>query len=90
MGIASKGGIKSIQRGTITIANLAVSGTAIISSVDTTKAQLKLLGSAGAGSASTSADVAVRVVLTNATTVTATRGGNNLSVTVAFELTEWY
>jgi len=82
--------IKSIQRGTITISSGAVSNTATISSVTTSKTQLNFLGS------STTADLSLylaftRVTLTNSTTVTATRGGagGHDTTTVSYEVIEY-
>lgn len=81
------GAIKSIQRGTITIANAASSKTATITSVDTTKA---LIFSLGAESTETSvANTNVRLALTNATTVTAERGGTTGSVEVGYQVVEY-
>lgn len=71
------GGIKSIQRGTVT-----VSSTATITSVDTTKTELRQLGFS-----SGSADPSARIVLTNATTITCTGGGSSVA---SWELTEYY
>lgn len=80
--------IKSIQRGTIAISS-ATSNTATITSVDTAKTELRVLGytvnSAG------DQQYVPRVVLTNATTITATRVANDsISTTVSWELTEYY
>lgn len=81
------GAIKAIYRGTIAIANTATSNTATITSVDTTKA---LIFPLGVESTETSvANTNVRVALTNATTVTASRGGSTGSVTVGFQVVEY-
>lgn len=58
-------GIKSIQRGTVTIASGALSGTATITAVDTQKAELRFMGERSTQGGS--------IELTNATTITATR-----------------
>lgn len=81
--------IKSIQRGTITITNGTSTATATITSVDTAKTELRLLGSSTPGTG-TSDNVLVRITLTNATTITATRGATANDVTVSWELTERY
>lgn len=84
------GAIKSIQRGTITIPANSTSATATITSVVTTKTELRFLG---VTSQSTGIDTALaRITLTNSTTITATR--NTVSTTnntiVSWELTEYY
>ena len=61
------GSLKSIQRGVISMVG-AYSGTATITAVDTSKTELRLLG---VSNTTAIADLA-RVVLTNATTITAT------------------
>lgn len=81
---AGSPGIKSIQRGTFTIASNNLSGTATITAVNTSKAQLTYNG------ASNSANPEVRLELTNGTTLTATRGnGDPSAATVSYEVTEW-
>lgn len=83
------GGIKSIQRGTISMTSGgSTSGTATITSVDTTKTELRLLGASNGSVVDTTA--ISRVVLTNATTVTATRSSNSGTTVVSWELTEFY
>lgn len=79
------GSLKSIQRGVISIVG-AYSGTATITAVDTSKTELRLLG---VSNTTVLADLA-RVVLTNATTITATRGSNSGTSEVSWELTEFY
>ena len=70
-------GIKSIQRGTISVAS-GSSATATITAVNTAKTELRYLG----------AEVAsARIALTNSTTVTATNG-SGATVVVGFEITE--
>lgn len=84
--------IKSIQRGTITIASGANSNTATISSVDTTKAAVTLLGFSSANDTAFDASQTLpAVVLTNATTVTASTGtsdGSNARI-VSYEVVEF-
>ena len=80
--------IKSIQRATITFA-AATTATATITSVDTTKALLSHLGVvAGAGNSFT--NDSIRLELTNATTVTATRAGASGTPIVGFEVIEYF
>ena len=83
------GAIKSIQRGVISITGSSTSATATITAVNTGKTELRLLGCSGASSAieQTLSDI----VLTNSTTITATRGGGaGTSARVSWELTEYY
>lgn len=79
------GSLKSIQRGVISMVGV-YSGTATITAVDTSKTELRLLG---VSNTTVLADLA-RVVLTNATTITATRGSNSGTSEVSWELTEFY
>lgn len=85
--------IKSIQRGVISIAtgiNGLATGTATISSVVTSKTELRFLGanSQNNGANSSAADI----VLTNATTITGTARTSASVDTARFswELTEFY
>lgn len=82
--------IQSVQTGTITISAAASSNTATITSVDTTKSILIYEGRqpTSTGSANNNRS-ATRIALTNATTVTATRGNTNDAVTVAFTVIEF-
>ena len=85
------GGIKSIARGNITIAPAALSGTATIAAVVTTKTMLTLLGFSAIGGGAFPASDYPRLRLTNSTTVTADRGtGNASSVVVEYEAVEFY
>lgn len=80
--------IKGIQRGTITIATVTASATATITSVAPAKTELRFLG--GSGSNSSSAQQIPRIVLTNATTITATLATNSSGATnLSWELTEY-
>lgn len=83
----SRGTIKSIQRGTISITAGNTSNTATITAVDTNKAQLISLGWAAANS--TLEDYACRIVFTNATTITAIRGGGGGTAVVGYQVIEW-
>ena len=82
----SSGVINSIQRGTIVVANGTSSNTATITSVDVTKSELRDLGQ----TTTSGSDVdTVYIVLTNATTITATRAGTSGITTISWELTEY-
>lgn len=82
------GAIKSIQRGTIALAG-ATPVTATITSVDTTKAELRSLGFSSSNGAPSST-VQTSLVLTNATTVTASSVGTGANQTVSYEVVEYY
>lgn len=77
--------IKSIQRGTITIAS--ITATATISSVTTSKTQLNYLGSS-TGSLNLD-DSLIRIALTSSTVITAIRDDNGGSATVSYEVIEY-
>lgn len=83
--------IQSIQTATITMAAGSGSGTATISAVDTAKT-IVIWNGVNTNSASTAnyARVAVRLAVTNSTTITATREATSTdSVTVAFTVVEF-
>ena len=82
------GGIKSIQRGVISLASGgSTSGTATLSpTVDPTKTELRVLGC----SADTSSLDLARAVLTNSSTVTATRPSTTSNTLISWEITERY
>lgn len=86
-----RGLIKSIQRGTVTIASGNTSGTATITAVVTANTRLKYLGSNDAG-ADSSASFSAYVLLTNTTTVTATVLGAPTAggITLKFEVVEYF
>jgi hypothetical protein len=87
----SGGGVKSIQRGTISITG-AASATATVTSVNTAKSLLTHLGQTGYYSATGSDGLGnVRISLTNATTITATAYTvpNVVPLTVSYELVEY-
>ncbi len=78
--------IKSTQRGVISFGTANLTATATVSSVNTGKAMLRHLGVfTGGGNNSYLA----AVVLTNATTITATRIGSGAATDVSWELTEF-
>lgn len=72
--------------GVIAIANGATSATATIAAVDVTKAELVCLGTEY-GNTEIAAGL-VRLTLTNATTITATRGGATGGSQTGYELRE--
>ncbi len=77
----------SIQRGTLAINSGATSASATVSAVDTARAQLRLLGFTHDGTAGSSTFASL--VLTNSTTITATRAsGASGGVVVSWELVE--
>ncbi|MGE3336049.1 MAG: hypothetical protein AB7I36_20625 [Rhodospirillaceae bacterium] len=78
---------KQILRGTITISGSG-SNTATISVSNTAKCELRYLGST---TNSAGLDVSlIHIVLTNTTTITATRNTTSGAPTVSWELTEFY
>lgn len=82
------GSIKSIQRGVISLASGgSTSGTATLSpTVDPTKTELRVLGC----TADTSSLDLARAVLTNSSTVTATRPSTTSNTLISWEITERY
>jgi len=81
-------GIKSVQRGQITIG--ATSASQTIASVNPAKAEVRYLGGACNDAGSNSVQVEAYVYLANATTVTAVRAlASAAGTTVSFEVTEW-
>ena len=83
------GTFKSVQRGTISLAGVA-SNTATISAVTTSKSRLRYLGST---TDTDSASVNLNIVLTNSTTITASRGfatGGAITSVVSYEIEEVY
>lgn len=76
--------IKSIQRGTISLSSGASSATATLTAVDPAKTLLIFLGASGS-------DTAVRIALTDATTVTAYHAtGGMTTTTVGYEAIEFW
>lgn len=82
--------IKSIQQGTITFTGTnVVSGTATITSVDTTKSMCLTTG----GSQNSTNWFSSKVILTNATTVTASTANDNgasRTYTTGYIVVEFY
>lgn len=83
-----RGMIRSIQRGTITIANTTTSNTATINAVVTERCRLRYVGASYDTDANMNNGNA-RLALTNATTITATRQFNQNGTTVSYEITEY-
>lgn len=82
------GPIKSIQRGTITLSSPDAAVTATVTEVDMQNTTLRLCGLRTDNTSGASAYA--RIVLTNSTTITATRIGTSNTVIVNYELTEYY
>ena len=79
-------GIVSTQRGTITIGAASSSNTAAITSVNTAKTQLRILGYS---STADDAAAAPRIALTSSVLLTASRAGTTGDTVVSYELTEF-
>lgn len=69
--------IGSVQRGTVGIASSSISGTATISSVDTSRTVVFYLGHTNSSTTSSGQTVMCRIDLTDATTITANRGSSS-------------
>lgn len=82
------GGVKSVQRGTISIGLGLTSATVTVSAVDPAKAVLLWAGvTTNAGDLTTLGFL----VLTNATTITAQRHSNeSYTTTISWQLVEYY
>ena len=97
--IAANTGIKSIQRGVITLSSSEITKAATISAVTTGKAMVNLLGVRASDKHGMSSDgypyalishMKVTLTLTNGTTVTATRlMRNNSEAIVSYEVIEF-
>jgi hypothetical protein len=82
------GRVKSIQRGTITIASGAAANTATITAVDTANTVLRWLGHTS--TIQQDDNGYARIALTNATTITATRASNPAGdCVVSYEVIEY-
>ncbi len=79
--------VQSVQFGTINIAASSTSNTATITSVDTTRSAVFYLGQSSTTTAVNNSMTGA--TLTNATTVTATRGGTAGSPTVSFVVVQF-
>ncbi len=89
----SGGGVKSVQRGTITIlASVQSSATATVNSVDVNKSLLTHLGQTGYYNTTSFEGISsVRLSLTNGTTITATASNtpNAANYVISYELVEY-
>lgn len=82
--------ISRVQQGTVSIANNATSGTATITSVTTSRAAVLFLGQTVTQTGLDIGFSCARLTLTNATTVTATRGVSNAtSMVVGYVVVEF-
>lgn len=91
--ILGAAGVKSIQRGLLTIGGTANTGTATISSVAMARTELRLLGMSSNSRSFPGgvSDTLIQLVLTNATTITAQAGSSGTGLLyVSWELTEFY
>ena len=82
--------IKSVQRGTVTVANGTGTGSVTISSVNTAKAELRFLGGTGQDAATGNYLVSPKISLTNSTTVSESNASNTNYGQISWELTEYY
>ena len=82
------GVLRSVQRGTLSTA-AAASGTATITSVNTTHATVDALGFTTTATATEVGTNQFSLVLTNATTITGT-GLGSLTRTAGYQVIEWY
>lgn len=83
------GGIKLIQRGTITMTSVSSATATLATAVNPAKTMLNLLGFVDSSSSTTNLGVP-RIELTNATTITANRGTTAGTTVVSYEAVEFY
>ncbi len=83
------GVIKSVQAGTIALTGVATN-TATVTTVNTLKATLMYLGFITNDGGGQGQFFKTRMTLTNATTITATKGNATENVTVSYMLVEFY
>jgi len=88
MGIEPVSPLARVQFGTLSIDSPQDSGTATITSVNTGKSMLLLLGFTGDANGSLS-NTYPRITLTNATTITGNRFGTAGGITVSFVVLEF-
>lgn len=82
--------VTSVQQSTVTIAASATSGTITISSVDTTRSALFLLGSTVSTTVTAPQSVFSRIDITNSTTITANRASSSTAaVTLGFAVVQF-
>lgn len=82
--------IRSVQRGTVTVANGATSNTATITSVNTIKSFIMWLGRSTTSTSSSGSVNWLRLDLTDATTVTATRNSSTDAFVVGYQVVEFW
>lgn len=88
--LSPAGGVRSVQRGTIVIANASASNTATIAAVSLANTRLVWVGTAHETSIGTTNNILhAHLVLTNETTITATRSGSTGALTVGYEVIEY-
>jgi hypothetical protein len=83
------GVIRSIQRGTIAL-NAATSATGAVTEVNSSKSELTYTGETSGDGFGYPARYLIRVVLTNSTTVTATRGNATNNMVSSYQLVEFF
>lgn len=81
--------VKSVQRGVITLER-NVSNTATISPVATSKTVVLYTGDTNNSSEEYAKNFRIQLVLTDSTTITASRGSNSGTVTVPYQVIEFY
>ncbi len=82
------GGIKSLQRGTITVSSASVNAT--VTAVNVSKSILMYLGQSGAAGTTFDGASGVRIFLTDATTVNASCPIYFNNQVVSYQLVEYY
>lgn len=82
--------IKSIQRGSVVIADGSETNTVTLSSVTTGKTSVNWLGTSSTGSSTDPSRYLTRMSLTNATTLTVAKEESLSSVEISYEVVEFY
>ena len=84
--------VKRIQKGTITIGSSTKTATATITSVNTAKSVVLFSGYSNAfrNNMGYPQQDAIRLELTNATTVTASRVNSGGAITIPYQVVEYY
>ncbi len=83
-------GIKSVQRGLITVSGGSYFNTATISAVNLSKSFINYLGAANPGGPSAANDLIFRMEFDSTTQVAAIRSGNAVGNVVSYEVVEFY
>jgi len=83
------GGVKSIQRGTVVIAQNGLTGTATLTAVTLGKSILTVLGASIVAADPKGSEHTARLELSNSTTITATRGKVGEALTVGWQVIEF-